>query len=379
MNRYIVYFFCIVLFYGCANKKAEKLVLVDDLAFPTENSDGYFGDHFALDRIVPIETTDDFLISGLNKVINLGNDLLLFSAQEGIVALIDAFSGKVQMVIRRKGNGPGESNRVLDVAYDELSGNIFIYNDYGKLLTFSREGKFLSEMQVDGFYENIFCKEGKVFFHSLLEGYACLPYHFAVYDLSSEQWSEMENDKKVEFPIRSWSRLLTASKHVWITAPLDGCLYRLEENGLQPIYRVNIPDLAYADDFLDEAKSDPARFIQKVAKEDIIHGINSVRETAQYLVFRTNRNSFLFLEKKTGKIFMDNFMWEELGRLSPREYYSHDGDDNCLMFILAAINFDAQVFASVCSEGWKERLESMDVVEDDNPVLIFFREKSLVE
>lgn len=377
--KHIVFIFLVVLIFSCTNKKSDDSIRVDELPLPSENSDGYFSSHFMLERIVPIETTDDFLISGLNKVIDLGDRLLLFSAQEGIVALADASSGKIQMVVRRKGNGPGESNRVLDVAFDELSGKIFIYNDYGKSLTFSTKGEYLSEMPVEGFYENVFCKDGKVFFHSLLDGYGCLPYRLGVYDLSSKQWSEIGSDKKVEFPIRSWGRLLAASKQVWITAPLDGCLYRLEEGGLQPVYRVDIPDLAFADDYAEEAKSNPARFIQRVSKEKIIHGINSVRETTRYLVFRTNRNDFLFLEKKTGKLFKDNFLWEKLGRLSPREYYPHDGDDDCLMFILPAMNFDAQTFASVCPEGWKDKLKQLNVDEDGNPILLFFKEKPLTD
>lgn len=88
------------------------------LHVPTETNENYFRDHFELESIVPIETANSFLISSIDKVIKIKDDVLLLSKDDKTVSLINARSGQLKTYIHRVGNGPGESNRIIDVAFD---------------------------------------------------------------------------------------------------------------------------------------------------------------------------------------------------------------------------------------------------------------------
>lgn len=124
------------------NKVANDDFVVLDM--PTVDAPSYFEKHFKIESIIPIQTTDSFLISDIKKIIRLKNGILLLSRYQQ-VSLIDVHSGKLKTYIHKQGSGPGESNYIIDIAFDETLNHILIYNDYNKLVTFDLEGNFLSE------------------------------------------------------------------------------------------------------------------------------------------------------------------------------------------------------------------------------------------
>lgn len=68
----------------------------------------------------------------------------MLSTFENLAALIDESNGKVKWLVHRIGNGPGEWNKLIDMAYDESSGLLLLLNDYGKIQAFSAaHGRFL--------------------------------------------------------------------------------------------------------------------------------------------------------------------------------------------------------------------------------------------
>lgn len=75
--------------------------------------------------------------------------------------MIDAHSGKLKVCIDKCGNGPGESKRIIDIAFNEELGQILLYNDFYKLLVFDLKGDFLSEVKVGEMYENVTCRREK--------------------------------------------------------------------------------------------------------------------------------------------------------------------------------------------------------------------------
>lgn len=129
MWKYIVLFF-ILFFSSCSKNKTASNDGSIMLHVPTETNENYFRDHFELESIVPIETANSFLISSIDKVIKIKDDVLLLSKDDKTVSLINARSGQLKTYIHRVGNGPGESNRIIDVAFDEVLDHILIYNDY---------------------------------------------------------------------------------------------------------------------------------------------------------------------------------------------------------------------------------------------------------
>lgn len=376
MWKYIVLFF-ILFFSSCSKNKTASNDGSIMLHVPTETNENYFRDHFELESIVPIETANSFLISSIDKVIKIKDDVLLLSKDDKTVSLINARSGQLKTYIHRVGNGPGESNRIIDVAFDEVLDHILIYNDYKKLLTFDLQGNFLSDdVQADAIYENMIYNNGEVIFYNKLKGYTCYPYAFKIYNLKDKEWKISGSDKKIDFPIRSLGKQIVKSKRVWVNAPLDCKLYCLERNELVPYYHLDIPIFELSDDLIERAKSNPMELMTRISKDNIVYSVNSVRETDNHLIFHTNQNDFLLLDKNKNELHINNFMFQDIFYLTPNDYFPHDGDDNSILFIIPAERWikEPELMSGIPTE-WRKKVETFNISEDDNSILLFFKEK----
>lgn len=366
-----------LLFYACHQPSATNSTDTQTLTLPTETSDSFFSNHFQLETIIPLETNDTFLISQPKRVIRTSIGIFVLSTFENLAALIDESNGKVRWLVHRIGNGPGEWNKLIDMAYDESSGLLLLLNDYGKIQAFSAaHGRFLWEIQTEGLYENMTCHQGKVILHSQIEGYGCYPYQTATYDIKRQQWNHPDKRQKVEFPIRGAGRQMVNSRHLWITAPLDGNLYRWNKDTLHADYLIDIPDLKRVETIRKENEKAPFALIDKIQQEKLIHSVFSVRETQRYLAFQTNlRDCLLLLDKEKNELHAATFCLKGIGELTHRDYYPHDGnDDKSLMFILPAERWDAYALKNTYPEIYERIFKNKDIKLDDNPMLVFFRE-----
>ena len=367
----------ITFFYSCADKKTTVYMKIATLHVPQEESVDYFRSHFKLENIIPIETNDSFLISRIDKVIRLKDKFLLFSDKDRIVALINGRNGQQELYLHRIGNGPGEWSNICDVAFDELSNHILIFNDSKKLLSFDLQGRFVSEVQVDALYDCMTCERGEVIFYNRSGGYSCYPYIFKVYNLKQKQWRDISyNDKIVDFPIRYKGRQMVKSKRLWINAPLDFTLYYYQNDSLVPYYQLDISKAQLTDNLFKKATKAPLEFLKEVRKEKITYSINSVRETTNHLVFHSSEERFFLLNKEEGKIYSDNFLWSDACNLTPNAYFPHDGDDNCIMFIITAERWAEQMaLQRQFPNEWQKFTKGINISADNNPILVFFSEK----
>lgn len=369
MCKRLVFYLFPLLFFACTDKTGNRKEIAEKeqisvLDIPEGVFHDYFVNHFSLDRIVPIETTDNFLLSSVDKVQRTEKGILLLSVKDGVIAMVDAASGKLLFQIRRRGTGPGEYNNLKDVVYDEANKVIYAYNDYKKVFLYDLEGRFLSEISVDALYGNMLHTQGKLVFFDRGEGYTRYPYRLAVYDLHKRQWTHVGNEEAVNFCLKYKGSQAVKSKHVWLNAPLDFTLYRLEKDSMKPGYYLNFPtepleQLKRVTDF-----SDLMKMMQTAGR--IVYGVNSVRECERHLVFQDNQGGFYFLDKGKNLLYKDRFILKDLFNLSANDYCPHDGDDNSLLFVLNPVRM---------VEAEAEPRVRIDVKEDDNPVLFFFKEK----
>lgn len=380
MYKYLI-FLLQLIFISCASNKARHNEEATLLHLPQEHSEGYFENHFEIENIVPIETADSLLISDIKKIIKAKDKILLLSKGNCSVFVINSHTGKIETSICKRGNGPGESNAIIDILYDEASEHILIYNDYNKLLVFDMQGKYLSEVNVGkNMYENVTCDEGNIIFYSKISGHTCYPYMFRVYNLDNRMWKETDNDYSINFPVRARGLQMVKSKQVWFTAPLDFKIYRFEnnENPVEASYQLDIPISDLNDDLIKKTISNPVEFLMEVSTKKIIYSINSVRETANYLVFRSNHDDFFILDKVENKLHNDKFILQKTFYISPSDYYPHEGDDDSILFVVPAerwMNKNTTSIKAGLPAKWQEVVEALNVNEDDNPILFFFKEK----
>ncbi len=376
MNKTVFLYAIILSVYSCASGTVDKNGGQQLLSVLETNSESsYFMNHFEIAEIVPIQTNEAFLVPDVKRLIRYKDKIILLSAKNNQILVINANNGKVENCINRQGTGPGESRKILDIAFDESSGQIVAYNDYYKLLFFDLEGKYLSEVKVGELYEEMAMENGKIIFFNKLDGYSCYPYMLNVFDVKNKTWSEIGRNDKIDFAIRSQGNLLVKSKRVWFNAPLDFGLFLYEKQEAKSPYKLNLSASSLNKDLIKESISDPQVFFRKVMDGDLIYGFNSIRETKDYLVFRSNQSGLFILNKGDNKVYRDRVIEDRnLGMNIVNYYYPHGGDDDKILFVLSPeIYFTHRQLAT--EDSVINRLDSLNIKEEDNPILIFYKEK----
>lgn len=69
-------------------------------------------------------------------------------------------------------------------------------------------------------------------------------------------------------------------------------------------------------------------------------------------------------------------MFQDIFYLTPNDYFPHDGDDNSILFIIPAERWikEPELMSGIPTE-WRKKVETFNISEDDNSILLFFKEK----
>lgn len=373
LNLYLI----LVFLCSCTGSQpiADNQIL---LTHPVKKTTGeVFLDHFELEAIMPIETTKDFLLSGINRVIYHKTKIIILDRSATSIFVIDANNGKVETHIHRKGRGPGESLNILDIAFDDKSEQILVFNDYYKLLYFDLKGSFLKEEKItDESFDEIVYDNGKVIFYNAGDGYGCFPHSVSFYDLQDKSWKKVGEDRKVDFPVRGYGRSLVKSKNIWFTPVLDFGLHRLNDGEIEVPYKLDQKPLS--DEVREKSISDIVSFYREVSDRDILHSIHSIRETEKFIIFKSNRrDGFLMMSKKESKLFWEERVEDTNLGLESMRYFPHNGDDNRIMFVVNAYEWveRSPEDADNIPEQIRKKTDNVKVTEESNPILVFYKEK----
>ena len=97
-------------------------------------------------EFIPLETTDDCLLGAdLSQIIISGDNL--FVADYGQLVRFDT-KGNIRNKIGRRGQGPGEYDRVWDFSVDSVNRWVYI-PDHSFLKKYTYEGEFIDQVQLD--------------------------------------------------------------------------------------------------------------------------------------------------------------------------------------------------------------------------------------
>lgn len=136
----------IVLFF-CTNEKEEYVretaqysVRVEN---PADEASIRFSEYFKSGKLIPLETTDNSLLSKIDKVV-LYKQLIFVKDQmnEAGVLCYDE-NGKYLYRVGQKGEGPENFINLTDFSVDQERGKVYIYDSYTrKVYVFDEKGKF---------------------------------------------------------------------------------------------------------------------------------------------------------------------------------------------------------------------------------------------
>jgi hypothetical protein len=371
--KYLLTLFALLIVISCANKKSiedlSQIVLdIDNIA-----TKEVFTEYFEIKSIVPIETKNDFLISNIKKVI-YDQDNIIILTTNSCIFVVDSHTGNAKLAIDRKGNGPGESKLIRDITFDPVLHNIIVMNDYNKLLFFNLKGDFLYEELLKKDYENIVYDNGNVIMYNHGEGYSCYPYFIDIYNLQNKTMIHEGLDTKIDFSFRQYGRQIVRSKNIWFAPPLGFQIGKITKDNKLEFPYILETEKRITEDLIKLSISNPASFHATVRSDKIIYGVSSVRETNNFILFKTNILRFIVLNKNTLTMTTEMVYDKNLG-MRLFNYYPHDGDDNSVMFIVQPNEWMEREKNEDVSPYLQTLIDSVKVVEDSNPILIFYKEK----
>lgn len=249
MIRLITHIALIMLLVACGNDSTnssqEKIYNID----PKEESpiEDFISEYVGY---IALETTDKSLI-GTPSIIKIsGNDIYIYSYDEGVMRF-DVRNGKFLNQIGRKGRGPGEYAHLAD--FDIYDGKLYAYSMLDrKLNVYSVDGTFIEQINTphNALVKMILDNRGNIWFSS--EGISSMgqagevptTHEYMLLDTESGTFSAMydkieENETGVlnigstPFICKQDDAILTAISH-------DPTIYRLTPESYEPYITINI-------------------------------------------------------------------------------------------------------------------------------------------
>lgn len=143
----------LVLLCACtSDRTVDKKNLNPDLIIFNENEYDnhqkfYYSEVFKSYHFVPLETNPECMISAITTAKFLGNNILIFDGRYNRLLLFNK-EGKFLRNIGSQGKGPGEHIAIKEIDVDSETKRIFVLDIANKIIVYNPEGSLINEFKV---------------------------------------------------------------------------------------------------------------------------------------------------------------------------------------------------------------------------------------
>lgn len=229
--------------------KTDSLITVDLNPFLKKGMHFGFSDLIKSVKYVPLETTDESLIGGIDKLIVSDSHIYIKDNLKGAGIVI--FDRMGQFIKRLPyGKGPGEIYRVRDMAYDKRQNELVVYQ-HPYLMFYTSSGEYLRQKKLPfGFHDMVVTADGYLFKTARPDGNLHLnSYAYCTLLVTDKQFkleqAGLPRNKKIE----AWGALHYlynngGSSKVQVTQEYRDTIYEYSEDthGLKAVYKLNFED-----------------------------------------------------------------------------------------------------------------------------------------
>lgn len=371
LKKIIRLLFIAFLFLSClkcntsANKNNPNVI---EIEFPSTPNNKLIDEHLVLSEVIMLETSDASLVQRINKVIKFKDKIIILNGKDEI--LIFNADGRFLNKINKRGAGPGEYNNIVDIALDDINGNIIVYSDNFKLFVFNLLGEFI--FQIDNIdnkklFERISFDKNLLYFYNPLNTSG--ENIIEVFDIDSKEYTHsMNSHKSVDFILKPMGVPIVKSKDIWYAIPLNNKLLNVSQKNT---YKINIKNFGVPKGLLKTQYEDTPNFLKEINRNKICYALTSIRETDDFLYFKSNIHEFIRLDKKDKTIMWTEHCIDSVNKIKNLRYFPHDSEKKEIMFIANSNNFEdlSKLFKD------DELVESTYNKDDMNPILLFYKEK----
>lgn len=380
MNKMKAIFLIIIIFFTACNKPGDKFSNLETVFIDLETeSITDAADFIEKIEIVPLETIPASLISQFNKAYyckDLESYIILDNHQ--IVYLFNKDGKFMSSSERVRGQGPGEYQLIVDVAYNPFSQAIELLDPYGSVYRYDSFFNFMDKLTLKQknivFSELIPLNEYKYIFTD-----AIVPLlHFCDFSNQTIEKTinfETEYIASVSQDTKSYSMI---DNNVYYFSPhgINYLLYKIDiyKKSLRPVIHLDFGDRNIDKKMIKSKFGEPRNTEEniKFKKEVNEYLLNSNYPLTMIKLFNDDYIYLRILQDKNWTNLIYNRKTKEsfyMVKKSPfRLCYCIDLVDNILLTLLYPYEIDNYIDKKLINKENMEKLES--IVTEDNPIII---------
>jgi hypothetical protein len=334
-------------------------------------------------KLIPLETTDESLLGNIYKVLVTDSAIYIKDDFKGGGLVIFDRDGKFARRIPN-GQGPGELLRLYDIAYDAASNELIAYQ-HSFLLFFTPTGQFIRQMRLPlGFYNFTVIPGGYVFKTLDRQGNGHLgqleDYTLLITDKNFKM-------KSVAMPVLSnvvnyggYDYLYKNNHTINVTQKFTDTIYQyiseVNHNQLKAKYTLDYSKKKLPQQY---TQGSIKQFDNATSQNDYYYYIGEYLETESQNAFFL-RNDYvklktvIYRDKKSGNLTGGTTADFNMNEIPPIGFPVSVYDDYFINIHLPNENDSFLSNSSIISNEDKQKIK--DLLEDDNPILVFFKLKN---
>ena len=329
-------------------------------------------------RAVILETNDNSLLSGIDKIIEWNNVFYILDRRMKQIVLFDT-NGKYLNRVHRVGNGPGEYVDLFDMALDKEKSTLLLLASPSSLHFYSLEGKYIDSQSLSGYYSSL----------SVVDEYIYLENATYVNDKQSDTSITVLHGKDRVELLKSQEEIApycvprgySLNETGLFTRRFDDTIYRLNERGVRSEYVVDFD----VEQFPKDSKNkiyECGELSEYTRKNALVYSMTDLLETEDRIIFRTNLFEGLYLlDKNEQKVMHYKRMMNTDYNFPLSNYMPIYGAKDCICFINKAPSLYSMKKLCMDNPSFKEKLLPsfvsllQNVDEDSNPILFYYKIK----
>lgn len=377
----ILYIFSFIILFGCKKAIIKEPVNMDGVVTISASSfEETLQDtiYFKKPQIIVLETTEESLLSKINRV-SYDENLLFVFDKTLMEILFFNLTGRYIGKINNKGQGPGEYIQISDFAIDTNQKQILLLCDIpNKLMYFSYDGAFIKEESLDNYYMQLVVDSNYIYFEKMNN-----------IDVESGQLHILEKEKNQveevldQIDVKNYffinGNSLNKGEGLLYVRRFDNAVYGMEEGRAFKKYDIDFKEYSFPDRLIEEESSDV--ILRESSKNKYVFSMANIVNNRYCLMFMTNLGPFLYDKENNvlnGYEYIQNAKWGTMFS----SYMPLDNTNKIICFIDDPSFIQDAVEHMPESKKNDERFSEMlniaeKLTEENNPILFIYEFKHL--
>lgn len=383
MKKYLLVSFLSLLFVSCTSDSSRNNDLqISSIKANLEKAQALqASDYFEDVSYIPLETSDDFLLSYIGKMSIIGNNIYLMSNKS--VYTFNLNTGKGALRLSKLGSGANEYKSLFDFIVDDSTGNIEILdNNAKKVIAYSPEGNYLYSLDLPFMPFSFFKHSADTysFYNSNLESdyssFKIVNYNVKN-QAKNDEYFPIDKNMAEYFFLGDEKIFYKSSTGLYVHISPTDTIYEYRKNGeFVPSIHLDFLNHSAPASFYEKKFRDIMEFSEAATHNGYIYALSNFAVNKKDVIFsyRWEKSFYWTLRlgtntERTVKEWKDDFHFTK-----PTALNYHNSaywlDDDYFYFLITGEQFLGLHAKDIKKEWFSELVKNTEITEQSNPILV---------